>query len=275
VHLNRLGDAGINVLVANEGSGESFTFSDAEMARVLEIAKEELQGKVTVRGMGRMVRKASDMIDFVRLVEEVGLDGVQIYALDMGHGLTPSVAEQERYLRDVLEHTHIPTVLSLHRLAGYSYPVELLDRIINDHPNIVGAIMTTNDVLYLWQVLEALGERIEVHTHTWNAMTNLALGGDGFAAPEANLAPRLCASVMEHYAAGRHGEAEAAFLKVMRLWTICGKYGSARGTKAALDILGLPAGPVRLPRLSVSDAERADIARALDELGVRETEAID
>jgi 4-hydroxy-tetrahydrodipicolinate synthase len=274
VHLQRLANAGLNVLVANEGSGESFTFSDAEMARVMEIAKEELHGKVIVSGMGRMVRKASDMIEFVRLVEEIGLDCVQIYALEMGHGLTPSVAEQERYLRDVLEHTHIPTVLSLHRHAGYSYPVDLLDRIVDDYPQIVGAIVTTNDVLYLWEVLEVLGERIEVHTHTWNAMTNLALGGDAFAAPEANLAPRLCASVMEHYTAGRYTEAEAAFLRVVRLWSICGKYGSARGTKAALEILGLPAGPVRLPRLGVNDDERATIARALDELGVRESEAI-
>ena len=32
VHLQRLANAGLNVFVANEGSGESFTFSDAEMA---------------------------------------------------------------------------------------------------------------------------------------------------------------------------------------------------------------------------------------------------
>src|SRR5439155_23546346 len=122
----------------------------------------------------------------VALVHQVGLDGVHVYALDMGHGQAPSVAEQERYLRDVLETTDLPVVLSLHRSASYSYPIDLLDRIVADHPQIVGAVVTTSDSLYLWQVIDTLAERIEIHTHTWNALTALALGGDGFAAPEAN-----------------------------------------------------------------------------------------
>ena len=238
VHLQRLANAGLNVLVANEGSGESFTFSDAEMVRVMEIAKEELQGKVIVRGMGRMVRKASDMIEFVRLVEEIGLDGVHIYTLEMGHGLTPSVAEQERCSAMC---SSTPTSPPYSRCIDT--PVQLSGRstrpIVDDYPQIVGAIMTTNDVLYLWEVLEALGKRMEVHTHTLNAMTNLSLGGDGFAAPEANLAPRLCASVMQHYTAGRYRgssclPAGRAALVDLRQVRICERHkGRARHPRSA------------------------------------------
>jgi 4-hydroxy-tetrahydrodipicolinate synthase len=45
-HLRRLADAGIGVYVCGGGSGEAFTLSMAEQRRVLEIAIEELRGKV-------------------------------------------------------------------------------------------------------------------------------------------------------------------------------------------------------------------------------------
>src|SRR5262245_30400776 len=103
-------------------------------------------------------------------------------------------------------------------------------------------------------------------------MTNLALGGDGFAAPEANLAPRLYASIIKHYAAGRRDEADTAFAKVVRLWSIYDRYGSARGTKATLDLLSLPGRPVRPPRLDVTETEQTSIATTLVKLDVHEKE---
>jgi 4-hydroxy-tetrahydrodipicolinate synthase len=274
-HFRRLAAAGVCVWVANEGTGESFTFSSAEMRRVLEIAKEELHGKVPVRGMGRAVRTSAEMIEFCRLVQEVGLDGVNIYPLDMGHGMRPDEREQEAYLTEVLESVRLPTVLTINMFAGWTYPIELIEKMVNRYEHIVGAIAGTMDVRYLAQLIDAVGERIEIHGGSVHALTTLALGGDGFSALEGNLAPRLCVSVIEHYKAGRYAEAEVAFNKMFHLWPITGKYGFGRGTKAALNLLGLPGGYTRKPRLPVPDEALSAIAQLLDKMDISALEGLD
>ena len=51
-HLQRLAASGIGVYVGGSGSGEGYTLTGQESRRLLEIAVEELKGKVPVRAMG-------------------------------------------------------------------------------------------------------------------------------------------------------------------------------------------------------------------------------
>ena len=117
-HLRRLGAAGIGVYLAGSGSGEGYTLTPGEVARVLEIGAEELGGKVPLRAMGVEPRTAAQMIELARLSGAVGLDGVQIYSLDVGHGNRPRPAELERYFSDVLDAIEVPAVVSSHFAAG-------------------------------------------------------------------------------------------------------------------------------------------------------------
>src|SRR5207302_8826625 len=109
--------------------------------------------------------------------------------------------------------------------------------------------------------LEAVGDKVEVHCGgPHSVMTNLALGGTGCVCSEANLVPELVVSLTDHYAAGRHAEAEAAFRRIMGLWPIVSRYRGGRGTKAALALLGLPGGTTRPPRAPLGEADIADVA---------------
>ena len=272
-HFERLASAGICVLVANEGTGESHTFSWSELERVLDIAADELVGRVPVVGMGRMARTAEEMIRFVAMVQSAGLDGVHVYTLDMGHGMRPTEAEQEAYLVAVLERCEIPVVLSLNMVAGWLYPVELVERMAERFPLVVGAILTSTDVDYLGRLLDTVGDRLNVHTVGWNAMTTLALGGRGFAFPEANIAPRTAVSLLTCYEAGRYAEAEDAFRVMMALDRMSRRYGKG-AIKASLDILGLPGGPPRPPRLPLDEQARAAIAATLEGLDIARREGL-
>lgn len=273
-HLRRLASAGASVLVANEGTGESHTFSEAEMRRVLEIAAEELVGTVPVRGMGRMVRTARDMIDFVGWTQAAGLDGVQIYAVEIGHGMRPTSAEQERYLHEVLDRTEIPAFLSLNMVAGWQYSPELIASMLEQYPLIDGLIVTTNSITYLARILGVAEDRADVFASSVNALNNLALGGQGIACPEANIAPRLCVSIVQNFAAGRLAEASTAFRTMIGLSRLIEDYGKSV-IKASLDLLGQPGGPPRPPRLPVSDGLLPEVGKILDELDIRRIEGLD
>jgi 4-hydroxy-tetrahydrodipicolinate synthase len=269
-HLARLGDAGIGAYVAGSGSGEGYALTRDEQRQVLRISADELKGKVPVRGMGVEPHSAEEMIAFGKAVHEAGLDAMQVYSLDVGHGVTPTPREIERYLDEVLSCVEVPAVLSTHYKAGYLIPLDILERMVERHDHVVGINCTTPALPYLSQLVDLLRERVEIHVGgPSQALTVLALGGHGYCCSEGNLAPRLCASVTDRYNDGDLAAAHDAFAKVIRLFT-ANRYGSIRGIKMALQVLGLPGGYPRLPRLPVTAEERAEIEEWLRELQIEE-----
>lgn len=271
-HFARLRDAGIGVYVAGSGSGEGYTLSAQERAELLRLAAEELQGHVPVRGMGAEPRTAGEMIAFGRAVEEAGLDAMQIYPLDVGHRVIPTAREIERYFDEVLASVEVPAVLSTHFYSGYLVPVEVLRALVARHAHVVGINCTIAgaEIAYLVALIDSFGDELEIHVGgPGHALVAMALGATGYLCSEGNLAPRLCVSVTDAYNAGDHGAALAAHASVMRL-NAANRYGSIRGVKAALELLGLPGGPPRPPRLPLEGAELAELRTTLDALRIEE-----
>lgn len=274
-HLRRLAASGIGVYLGGSGSGEGYTLEPDELRRVLEIGVEELRGRVPVRAMGVEPRSAQQMIELGRLAADVGVDAIQVYSLDQGHGNAPRPAELEQYLRDVLDAVEVPVVLSSHQSVGYYLPIGLIDKLLSSYDSIVGVNCTNNDLTYLVGVLDAVAGRAEVHVGgPMHALSCLALGGNGYLSSEGNLAPRLCVSLTEAYGLGDVSAACTAYARLMRLHTELRRLGGINATKAALELLGLLGGAVRRPRLPVTDDQRKELATMLDTLDIRDIEGV-
>jgi 4-hydroxy-tetrahydrodipicolinate synthase len=271
-HWQRLKDAGIGVYVGGGGSGEGHALVDAEVDRLLELAAEELVGRVPTRAMGVEPRTAKQMIAFGRRVEGYGLDAMQVYSLDMGHLGIPRPAEQERYFRDVLEQITMPAVISTHFSVGYMVPVDLLCRLCDDHPSVIGINCSIGqDFTYLVRLLEEMPPHVEVHVGgPMHALSALAMGATGFLSSEGNLVPGLAQSIVVHYGAGRYAEAADAYARLLEVFTLL---SSRVAVKGLLRALGLPGGEPRPPRLLLvtDDDATAGIAR-LRAIGIPELE---
>ena len=273
-HLQRMASAGIGVYLGGSGSGEGYTLSMAEQQRVLEIGVEELSGRVPVRAMGVEPRTSAQMIDYGDLAADVGVDAMQCYSLDQGHGNRPSPKELDRYLCDVLDAARVPVVLSSHQAVGYLLPPSLVGSLLDRFDNVVGVNATSPDVSYLLRMIEAVDGRAEVHVGgPMLALTCLALGGQGYLSSDGNLAPRLCVSVVQRWNDGDFAGVTDAYHRLMRLFAATRDHGGIIATKAALELLGLPGGWPRPPRLAVPDdrlpALRADM---IDAIGLADIE---
>jgi 4-hydroxy-tetrahydrodipicolinate synthase len=273
-HLRRMGDAGIGVYVVGGGSGEAYTLSRGEQETILGIAAEELRGRSPVRAMGVEPRTAQQMVDFSRMVEAAGLDAMQVYSLDQGHGHRPSAEEIEQYFVDILDNVRIPVVLSTHMSVGYFLTPTLLERLVARYENIIGINVTNMDITYLIDLVDRLPERIGLHVGgPMQAITAMALGASGYLSSEGNVAPRLCKSVTDHFQAGDHAAAHRAYGTLMRLFMLNARNGGTRATKAELSAFGQPGGFSRRPRLRVSDPElTATLVREIEALGIPEIE---
>ena len=247
--------------------------SDAESQRVVEIAVEELHGKVPVRAMGKEPRLAAEMIEYVRMATAAGIDACQIYSLDQGHGHRPTTPELERYFTDILDAVDVPCVISTHQSVGYQVPVPMLRRLVDRFPHVIGINSSHQDLGYLRQIIDTVGDEVAVHVGgPMNGLANLALGGDGFVCSEANLAPFTCNAVVQAFEAGDSATMIASFGKVLRLFEVLYANGGIRASKAVLSSLGLAGGVPRLPQLPVGDDVVARIRTVVDELGIADVE---
>jgi 4-hydroxy-tetrahydrodipicolinate synthase len=274
-HLRRLAASGIGVYLAGSGSGEGYTLSTDEVRRVLEIGVEELAGRVPVRAMGVEPRTARDMIGLGRLAADVGVDALQVYALDQGHGNHPTTAELERYVFEVMDAVALPVVLSTHRAVGYLLPVDLIGQLLDRYDAIVGVNCSSPDHEYLVRVIDVVAGRADVHVGgPMQALSCLALGGQGFLSSEGNLTPRLCVSLVDAHGRGDLATRDAVYGKLLRLYAATRRLGGITATKAALHALGLPGGVVRRPRLPADADAGTALVQLLDALDVRASEGV-
>jgi 4-hydroxy-tetrahydrodipicolinate synthase len=274
-HLQRLGRSGIGVYVAGSGSGEGYTLTLDERRRVMEIAGDELSGVVPVRVMGVEPRTAAEAIELGRVTAEVGLDAMQLYSLDMGHGYRPRPAELETYLTEVLDAVTCPVVISTHQSVGYRYPVGLLASTVQRYEQVIGLNITTPDIAYLAAVIEAVDGAVDVHVGgPMHALTAFGLGAQGFLSSEGNLAPKLCMSLVDARAAGDGDAVSDAFIDIMRLFRATQAAGGIVGTKAALRRLGVAGGWPRSPRLTGDDATVQALVDMIHQLDLVSSEGL-
>ncbi|HVX21098.1 MAG TPA: dihydrodipicolinate synthase family protein [Acidimicrobiales bacterium] len=260
-HLRRIGRAGLGVYVAGGGSGEAYSMSTDEVRRVLQVAVAELKGVVPVRGMGVEPRRADDMVRFAALAEEAGLDAVQIYSLELGHGERPVQREIRRYYDDVLSATDLPAVLSTHMSVGYLLPVPLIADLVAEY-DIAGINCTAADMGYVRALIDAVEPAVPVHVGVpGQAFLTWAAGGSGFLTSEANLIPETAALVARRHRAGDHDGAIALYDRFLRIGGAMYEAGGIRANKCLLNELGLAGGYPRLPRLPVTmdDPGMADL----------------
>jgi 4-hydroxy-tetrahydrodipicolinate synthase len=147
----------------------------------------------------------------------------------------------------------------------------LVAELVEQHDGIIGVHCSHDDVTAIAALLDAVGDRVELHVGgPMHALSCLALGGNGFLSSEGNLAPRLCVSVVEAYGRDDFAASQDAYARLLRLHAGLRRLGGIAAVKCALELCGLPGGTVRPPRLPLDADRRAAVAALLDELDIRD-----
>jgi 4-hydroxy-tetrahydrodipicolinate synthase len=271
-HYARVAAAGVNLYVGGSSPGEGYSFSEREMKDLLKVAVKAAGGKVSVRAMGVEPRHAEQMVAFLKLAADTGVDACQIYSLDVGHGWKPGPIELEAYFRTAIAACPLPCIVSSHAFMGYNIPIDMLERMAGDYDNLIGVNLTTPDLLHLTDAIARLCPRLEIHVGgPMNTITALAMGANGYLSSESALAPKLCQSVIDHWAAGRLEQSFQAYGSVMALMVALGSIpgASVRRLKGAQRLLGRPGSYLRSPYAPITDAELVLIGQALDKIAPR------
>ena len=275
-HCQRIAAAGIAFFAGGSSPGEQYSMTTPEVEKLLKLCVKELKGKVRIGSMGVEARSLKQMLEFLKLAEASGVDVTQIYSLDLGHGNKPVEVELEHYWRKCLESVTMPCVISSHMGMGYYTPPAMMARLVKDYPHLVGFHLTSPDIGYLVQSVKLLPERVSIHTGgSQLAVTSLAVGASGFLTSDGNVIPKISQSVITHWKKGNYQKAFDAYHTVMKFQTRPFVSGSsARSTKAAMQILGLPGAYTRDPHLPLTEAETALLKKHIADCNIKKLEGL-
>ncbi|HEV8298025.1 MAG TPA: dihydrodipicolinate synthase family protein [Acidimicrobiales bacterium] len=267
-HLRFLADAGVGIYLCSQGSGEGDLMTHEERLRVYEIGVDEIKGRVPVYAAGvGLAHSTERIVALARGASAIGVDAVYVLGPRPG-ALAPRPAEIEAYYREVIEAITRPVVISNNAaLAGYSFSVDLIERLASDYPHVREVLIADNVGPLMTQVSRlaaSLGDRLVIRVGMSNqSLLAYSLGAHGILNFEANIAPRLTEGVWTALHAGDMNLATERFARFMRLNLLCSHYGNPRVIKAALAVLGRDGGALRKPYLPLTDAEYAEFAPQL------------
>lgn len=255
---------GAVALFAPGGTGEFFSLTHDEYARVVAAAVAEARGRVPIiAGSGYGTAMA---VEFARTAERCGADGVLLlpqYLLNI---------EQEGLLRHVEAVCRAVGIgVIVYNRDNCLFTADTLAHLADRNPNLVGFKDGHGDIEQLVRVRQILGERLVyiggMPTAEIFAVPYFAAGFTTYSSAVYNFIPK---TAMRFYGAVRQGDAELTDELLQKLFLpYIALRNRKRGyavsiVKAGLRVVGRPGGPVRPPLIDLTGEETLELKRILD-----------
>ncbi len=237
-------------LVISGTTGEAPVTSDEEKDRLLRAVVEAVGDRASiVAGVG--TNDTAHTNKLARQAERAGADGLLVvtpyYSKPPQHALLA-------HFRAVADAAALPMLLyDIPGRTGTPIATETLVRLA-EHPNIVGVKDAKDDVAATSEVLA----RTDLVYYCGTDMLNLpwlSLGAVGFVSVAGHVIGDRLHEMIDEFDAGQTGRARELHLSLLPVYSGLFRNQGLVMTKAALGLLGLPGGPVRLPLESATAAE--------------------
>jgi 5-dehydro-4-deoxyglucarate dehydratase len=266
-----LAGSGVCAIVAPSGTGELFALSPDECAAVTAATVEATAGRTPVIasvGFGSAVGA-----DLARRAEAAGADGILVLPPYYGN-------PDPRGLLDYYAEIAAATTLGMmpyNRDAALFTP-KLVEQMAREIPNFIAFKDGRGDVRLFRSIREHVIEQLGEERIVWLAGVGddliapyFSSGAVGFTSSLACFWPEASVQLYELAAAGDYAGLADLHTRVVRPFYALrerGKGFEVSVMKAAMDMLGHPAGPARPPIGRLTDRDLADLRAILDRLNI-------
>ncbi|WP_405921912.1 4-hydroxy-tetrahydrodipicolinate synthase [Streptomyces sp. NBC_00122] len=257
-------DAGNDGLIINGTTGESPTTTDAEKNDLVRAVLEAVGDRAhVVAGIG--TNDTRHTLELARQAERTGAHGLL--------AVTPyySKPPQEglyRHFTAIADATGLPVMLyDIPGRSGVPIDTETLVRLA-EHPRIVANKDAKGDLgRASWAIAQS-----GLAWYSGDDMLNLPLlsvGAVGFVSVVAHVVAPDLRAMLEAHLGGDVQKATEIHQKLLPVFTGMFRTQGVMTTKGALNLLGLPAGPLRLPLIDLTAEETAQLKLDLAAGGVQ------
>jgi 4-hydroxy-tetrahydrodipicolinate synthase len=251
-------------LVISGTTGESPTTSNEEKDRLLRAVIEAVGDRASVvAGVG--TNDTAHTCELARQAEQAGADGLLI--VTPYYNKPPQAALVAHFTR-AADATGLPVILyDIPGRTGTPIRTESLVQLAR-HPRIVAVKDAKGDLFAGSQVMLATGLVFYSGDDTLN-LPWLSVGAAGFVSVHAHVVGDRLHEMIDSYLAGDVATALAIHRELLPVYTGMTRLQATVSTKAAMAMLGLPGGPVRLPLADATTAEAERLRTDLVAGGVK------
>jgi 4-hydroxy-tetrahydrodipicolinate synthase len=252
--------------------GENISMAPEERREVARLAVEAAAGRVPVF-VNTSLSGTDEVVKLSRHAQSVGAKGVVVIA--PYHWQPPRAALVDHFAT-------IASALDI-SLVGYNFPERLgvtltpdiLVELIERCPNFVGLKDASFNMEYFTEACRVTSEArpgFAMFTGVEYMLPSMPVGGAGAFSACGAVAPRLVQAVYDACAARDYERARPLQHRLSHLFNII-KVNYPATIKAAMEIMGRPAGPTRRPILPLDPAGVRRLRADLEKLGILADEA--
>lgn len=264
--LEHLIKGGVEYLVVQGTTGESVTLTEEVRMVLFSFVREKVNGRVgLVAGVG-----GNDTMKTAKQMRSFVLEGYQAILSVTPYYNKPTQEGLYRHFAYLSKHTPLPIIL--YNVPGRT-SVNLLPettlRLAKEFSNIIGIKEASGNVEQIMQIIKQQPEGFLVISGDDNlTMPLVAAGAVGVISVVANVFPQPYSDMVRAALAGDLGRARKLHYSLMDLTNLLFAEGNPAGAKAALQLLGICEGTVRLPLVEASEvlvnkiAERMKVLQA-------------
>jgi 4-hydroxy-tetrahydrodipicolinate synthase len=243
-------ESGIDALVVCGTTGESSTMSDEEHIEVIRYCVERTAGRVPViAGTG-----SNDTIYAAELSKEAEKAGADALLLVTPYYNKTSQKGLVSHFTYTADRVNIPIILyNVPSRTGINISIDTYKALMA-HPNIVATKEASGNLVLVLQTLAECGDNLAVYSgNDENNLPILLSGGIGVISVLSNIIPKEVADTARLCLSGDLAGARALTSKYLDLGLKLFLETNPIPVKAAMDLMGMNAGPGRLPLVSIDD----------------------
>jgi len=257
--------SGTDAILALGTTGESSTMTHEEDDAVLRCVIETAAGRVPVIA-GTGSNSTQTMLEKSLRAEALGADGLLLITPYYNKGNPEGIC---RHFLTVADAVKIPCILyNVPGRTGCAISVENVERLAK-HPNICGIKEASGDMSYAMRIAHCIGPDFALWCGNDDiTIPLLSIGGSGVISVWANIMPRQCHDMVMDYLEGRQDQALAAAKRYLALMNGLFLEVNPIPVKTALNLMGMDAGPFRLPLCEMSGAGQERLRGLLREAGL-------
>ncbi len=257
---------GVNGLLVGGSTGEAAGLTQDEWEQAVATVIDIAAGRVPVL-VGTGTNSTSKSISGMKAAEQLGADGVLVV---VPYYVKPTQEGIYRHFRTLSEKVRIPIVLyNIPGRTAVNVLPATVERLAQDCPNLVAVKEASGVLDQATEIINRCGDRIVVLSGDDSlTLPILAVGGKGVISVVSNIVPGDVTALVRHFLEGNFVAARELHHRLYPLTKALFCETNPIPVKAAMEMLGMPAGNPRLPLTPLSDQGRKVVSDALRAYGL-------
>lgn len=258
-------DNGTAALVVCGTTGENASLTRYEHEEMIEFACRHNDGRMKIiAGVGS--NDPTKALGYARCAKHAGCDGILMVTPYYNKSTQAGLVAHFTYVADRVD---VPMIVyNVPSRTGIGIKLETYQK-LSEHPNINGVKEASGDISLFAMTRAVCGDEL----HIWsgnddNTVPMMALGALGVISVASNIVPAAVAKLCSLCLDGDFKAAEQLYRKYARLFSDLFIETNPIPVKAAMQLMGLDSGTLRLPLVDIGEQSRKKLTESMKSCGL-------